>query len=285
MVCILVATVLLGVFDAVACNCEKCEPTSVVLATQNCVAFKCSASVCRVSAVEVGEQCERASNETATCICKYGPDGQTACFCDQNTASSSSVQATLPTVAATTTRNMAPTLTFLRTTQPPGPPDVETVATTAASRSTSTAAVQSTTAAVAAATTTMTTTNLVATSATAAAIGPNTAVIAGAAGGGAAALLLLVGLAVFCVCRARKAKARNDVPPAGNELRASNYGSAGLGRAPVNDYDVGNVGSAPPPNQYGAIDVSEARYADASVLTAGGIQVRSTGVGTNYSAL
>ena len=99
MFCILVATVLLGVFDAVACNCDACEPTSVMFATRNCVAFNCFAGLCQSSAfVGVGEQCERASNETATCICvdRNAASGFTSpiCQCDSGVPSTSTAVST-----------------------------------------------------------------------------------------------------------------------------------------------------------------------------------------------
>lgn len=98
------------------------------------------------------------------------------------------------------------------------------------------------------------------------ALGPDIPLIAGAAGGGAAALLLLVGVLVFLGCRARKkADQQTDVvPPAGSELRQSNYGAIGL---PVSEYEVGQLQTA-----------SEPRYASPSVL-------QSPVVGTEYSSL
>ncbi len=108
------------------------------------------------------------------------------------------------------------------------------------------------------------------------------ALIAGAAGGGAAALLLLVGVAIFFVCRSRKPAAA-PAAPAGNQH--GNYGAVGLVQAPGNEYDVGDM-SKLPPNEYGLVRVAaEPRYSDPGVLQAGGIQVKQTGVGTEYSAL
>ena len=108
------------------------------------------------------------------------------------------------------------------------------------------------------------------------------ALIAGAAGGGAAALLLLVGVAIFFVCRSRKSAAA-PAAPAGNQH--GNYGAVGLVQAPGNEYDVGDMAKLPP-NEYGLVRVAaEPRYSDPGVLQAGGIQVKQTGVGTEYSAL
>ncbi|MBT9559575.1 MAG: hypothetical protein IV100_26330 [Myxococcales bacterium] len=68
-----------------------------------------------------------------------------------------------------------------------------------------------------------------------------------------------------------------------NELRESNYGPMAI--APNNEYDVGDVGQVPASNQYGRINAgAEPRYSDPGVLQAG-IQVKQTGVDTEYSAL
>ena len=112
--------------------------------------------------------------------------------------------------------------------------------------------------------------------------GPDIALIAGAAGGGAAALLLLVGVAIFFVCRSRKSAAA-PAAPAGNQH--GNYGAVGLVQLPGNEYDVGDMAKLPP-NEYGLVPgAAEPRYSDPGVLQAGGIQVKQTGVGTEYSAL
>ena len=78
--------------------------------------------------------------------------------------------------------------------------------------------------------------------------------------------LLLLGVVIFLICRARKTKARSsDAAPhvASSELRQqqNQYGVVGLAQAPAGVYEVGDV--APQP---------------------GGVQVRQTGVGTEYSA-
>ena len=91
------------------------------------------------------------------------------------------------------------------------------------------------------------------------------AVVGGALGGAAVALLLLVGGVVFCVCRGRaRSEAAADSEKTGHELRQSDYGVVRLRTVAANDYEIGNVGTA---------------------TRGSGIQVKQTGVGTDYGSM